>query len=86
MLELHFYNLCEKVVLDRDETTLLIQGTISMKGSDFLAILGEAKHFRTIEDSDENNGNTVMVVTLFPKGILIGFIIISWVVIICCYP
>ena len=28
-----------------------------MKESRFLAILGEAKHFHTIEDSDENNGN-----------------------------
>ena len=30
---------------------------MSLKESKFLAILGEAKHFHTIEDSDENNGN-----------------------------
>ena len=42
---------------DREETILLISGTISMKESRFLAISGEAKHFHTIEDSDENNSN-----------------------------
>ena len=42
---------------DREETRLLISSTMSLKESKFLAILGEAKHFHTIEDSDENNSN-----------------------------
>ena len=42
---------------DREETILLISGTMSLKETKFEPISGEAKHFHTIEDSDENNGN-----------------------------
>ena len=42
---------------DREETILLISGTIYLKESKFWSISGEAKHFHTIEDSDENKSN-----------------------------
>ena len=57
MHETYFYNVCEKAVPDREETALLISGTISLKESKFWPISGEAKHFHTIEDSDENKSN-----------------------------
>ena len=74
--------MCENTVSDREEISLLISGNESMKESKFLAISGEAKHFHTIEDSDENNGDGS---DTSPKELL-GGLIFSWVVMICCYP
>ena len=53
MLESYFYNACVYAVSDREETILLISGTMSLKESKFEPISGEAKHFHTFEDSDE---------------------------------
>ena len=55
---------------DREETTLLISGTTSSKESKFSYILGEAKHFHTIEDSDENKSNGSDI--FFPRNFSLG--------------
>ena len=55
---------------DREETILLISGTMSLKESKFEPISGEAKHFHTFEDSDENNSNGIDI--FFLRNSLLG--------------